>query len=81
MLGVLANFLGAAVFAVIAWQLWKQADRLMGYGDVTSYLRLPLGPIVYFMAALSAATMIAFVCGGLMVELGRSTTQSAKGYE
>jgi TRAP-type C4-dicarboxylate transport system permease small subunit len=85
-LGVIGNLLGAAVFAVIAWQLWKQADRLMGYGDVTSYLRLPLGPIVYFMAIASAVTVIGFVMAAIAVTLGRDTEADAKqiktsGYE
>ncbi|MEQ6247560.1 TRAP transporter small permease [Sulfitobacter sp. HNIBRBA3233] len=75
--GVIGNLLGAAVFAVIAWQLWKQAERITGYGDVTSYLRLPLGPIVYFMAVASAATVLGFVAAAIATLLGRDTTDDA----
>ncbi|TMM51742.1 TRAP transporter small permease [Sulfitobacter sabulilitoris] len=85
-LGVIGNLLGGAVFAVFAWQLWKQADRLMGYGDVTSYLRLPLGPFVYFMAIASGATVIGFAVAAIATALGRDTTDDtgqikSPGYE
>jgi len=79
-----ANLLGAAVFAGICWQLWKQAARVTQYGDVTAYLRIPLGPVVYFMAVLSALTAIGFLLAALGHLIGRSTathaTQDA-GYE
>ena len=84
--GVLGNLLGAAVFAVIAWQLWKQADRLMGYGDVTAYLRLPLGPIVFFMSIASGVTVIGFLLAAFAGLRGRDTTDpsgqvTTKGFE
>lgn len=85
LLSVLANLMGAAVFGAFAWQLWKQGDRLMNYGDVTSYLRLPLGPILYFMAIASAATVIAFITVTVKVALGQEAESGGKpksaGYE
>jgi len=79
-----ANLLGAAVFAGICWQLWKQAARVTQYGDVTAYLRIPLGPVVYLMAVLSALTAIGFLLASLGHLLGRSTATHAAqdaGYE
>ncbi len=72
-----ANLLGAAVFAGIGWQLWKQAARVAQYGDVTAYLRIPLGPVVTFMAVLSALTAIGFVLAALGHLIGRSTATHA----
>ena len=77
----IGNLLGAGVFGVIAWQLWHQAGRITGYGDVTSSLRLPLGPIVYFMALLSGAAVIAFVWGAVATAMGRNTAPPVQGYE
>lgn len=58
---LLAGGLGALVFGVLSWRLWKQAERVIEYGDVTPYLRLPVAPAYYFMAVLSGLTVIAFV--------------------
>ena len=69
-LDVTANLLGAAVFGGIAWQLWKQAARVTQYGDVTAYLRIPLGPVIYFMAVLSALAAAGFVLGALWRLMG-----------
>ena len=86
LLTALASLMGAAVFGIFAWQLWKQGDRLMNYGDVTSYLRLPLGPLLYFMAIASAATVIAFLTVTVKVAMGRhavsdSGAPKSAGYE
>ena len=70
-LDIAANLLGAAVFAGIASQLWKQAARVTQYGDVTAYLRLPLGPVIYVMAVLSALTVLGFLLAAAWIALGR----------
>jgi len=36
----------------LAWQVWIKAPRIAGYGDTTDVLRIPVGPFVYFMAAM-----------------------------
>ncbi len=53
---VLAALVGSAAFGVLAWRLWLLGDRITGYGDVTPYLRLPLGPVYYAMAILCGIT-------------------------
>jgi TRAP-type C4-dicarboxylate transport system permease small subunit len=38
----------------LAWRVFIKAGKIAGYGDTTEVLRLPVGPIVYFMAAMVA---------------------------
>lgn len=56
----LSGALGALVFAALAWQLWVQGARITSYGDVTAFLRIPLGPVIFFMAVLSGVSAAAF---------------------
>jgi hypothetical protein len=42
----------AAIMFFIAWQTWIKAGKIGGYGDTTDVLRIPVGPFVYFMAAM-----------------------------
>ncbi len=45
-----------AALAGIAWLMWVKAGNMAEYGDVTSQLRLPLGPFVYVMSVLCGVT-------------------------
>jgi TRAP-type C4-dicarboxylate transport system permease small subunit len=40
----------------LAWRVWVKAGKIAAYGDTTEVLRLPVGPFVYFMAAMVAIT-------------------------
>ncbi len=52
------HVLCAAVMGLLAWLVWKKADRIWGYGDATDVLRIAYGPFVYFMAAMIALTAV-----------------------
>lgn len=45
----------ALVLGVLAWRLGVTAGDLLGYGDATVFLGIPLGPVAGAMAALAAA--------------------------
>ena len=47
-----------ALILGLAWRVWVKAGKIAGYGDTTEVLRLPVGPFVYFMAAMVAVTGI-----------------------
>ncbi|MEQ9331365.1 TRAP transporter small permease [Thalassobaculum sp.] len=49
----------ALVLAVLAWRLGSTARDLLGYGDATVFLGIPLGPVAGAMAALAAAGAVA----------------------
>lgn len=55
----LAALVTALVLAALAWRLGVTARDLMGYGDATIFLGIPLGPVAGAMAALSAAGAVA----------------------
>ena len=42
----------------LAWRVWIKAGKIAAYADTTEVLRLPVGPFVYFMAAMVAITGI-----------------------
>ena len=51
----------AAVFFFLTWQVLIKAGRIAGYGDTTDVLRIPVGPFVYFMAAMIFLTALVHV--------------------
>jgi TRAP-type C4-dicarboxylate transport system permease small subunit len=49
----------AAFMFLLAWLVWRKADRIWAYRDATDVLRIVYGPFVYFMAvALGLAGLI-----------------------
>jgi len=40
----------AAFMFLLAWLVWRKADRIWAYRDATDVLRILYGPFVYFMA-------------------------------
>jgi TRAP-type C4-dicarboxylate transport system permease small subunit len=56
-----AHGLVAAVFFFLTWQVLIKAGRIAGYGDTTDVLRIPVGPFVYFMAAMIGLTALVHV--------------------
>jgi TRAP-type transport system small permease protein len=51
-----AHALCAAVMFFLTWQVWIKAGRIAGYGDTTDVIKIPVGPFVYFMAAMICLT-------------------------
>ena len=51
----------AAVFFFLSWQVLIKAGKIAGYGDTTEVLRVPVGPFVYFMAAMIGLTALVHV--------------------
>lgn len=57
----LAALVGAALFAVIAFCVARQAMRSFSYGDASPLLQIPTGWVLVGMSALSVVTMLAFL--------------------
>ena len=51
----------AATLFFLSWQVWIKATRISGYGDTTDVIKIPVGPFVYFMAAMIALTGLVHV--------------------
>lgn len=60
-LRVLTQIVIAAVLGGMAYLLWRRAERIAGFGDVSQTLAIPLAPFVYAMAVLTFATAIVHV--------------------
>lgn len=50
----LLNLVAAAALGVLASRLWAEAGKLAEWGDYTAYLNIPLAPVVYLFAVMSA---------------------------
>jgi TRAP-type C4-dicarboxylate transport system permease small subunit len=57
----------------LAWRVWIKAGKIAGYGDTTEVLRLPVGPFVYFMAAMVAVTGIVHLAKVIFPSPARGT--------
>lgn len=42
----------AGLMFFLAWQMLLKAGKIAAYGDTTDILRIPVGPFIYFMAAM-----------------------------
>lgn len=60
-LRVLARVLTAVAMGFAAWLLYGKAVELSAYGDTTVLLRIPLAPVAFAAAALSAAATVVAV--------------------
>lgn len=62
---IVLNLLMAMLLAAVCWRVWILADLTAEYGDATEFLEIPLAPISYFIAVLSAAGAIALLANAL----------------
>lgn len=70
----IARLITAAALGMIAWRLAIQGMRTASYGEVTTYLRLPVAPIAYTAAALCAlAALLTLALIVLRAERGGTT--------
>ncbi len=57
---VIAALCGGMLF-ILSYHMWHKAGDSMRYGDVTAILEIPLGPMVYFMSVMLAATGLVYL--------------------
>ena len=54
---IIVNLICVIVLVVFAWVLWDAANTLAGYNEVTLFARIPLAPVCYFMAIMTALSV------------------------
>ncbi|TXL70330.1 TRAP transporter small permease [Vineibacter terrae] len=59
------GLLGTVCLGVAAWRVWELAKRAFAGGDVTAYLKIPLAPIVTFIAIMCVVLAGAFLLTAL----------------
>jgi TRAP-type transport system small permease protein len=57
-LDVIAEILCTIAFGGMAVLIFQRAERIAGYGDTTSVLKLPLAPFAYIVAVMIAITAL-----------------------
>lgn len=73
---VILNFLASIMIAVVCWRVWVIGDFQMEYGDGTEFLRIPLGPISYFISIMSGITAAALFINTIRHITGRAEIRS-----
>lgn len=58
---VLASTLACVATGYLCWRLWIKAESIMGSGETTAQLKVPLGYLTYAMCVLMALTSVAFL--------------------
>ncbi len=51
----------AVLLFILSYHVWQKAGASVRYGDVTAILEIPLGPMVYFMSVMIAATGLVYL--------------------
>lgn len=67
---VLANLIGAAVFALIVWQLWKAVALARMLNMSTNLLMIPRWPFLYVMAGFAGVTVASMLLRAAELALG-----------
>lgn len=75
---VLINTLGAVAMAMVSWRVWIIAERTKEYGDQTPYLLLPIYPITYFIAIMSAVTGILLAANAIIHLVNKTNHSDSK---
>jgi TRAP-type C4-dicarboxylate transport system permease small subunit len=55
---VLVTLTSAVVLAVIAWRLWIHGMKLMGYGESTLFLQIPIAPVALGTAVCTGVSAL-----------------------
>ena len=56
LLNRLMELICAGLMFFLTWQMILKAGKIAAYGDTTDILRIPVGPFIYFMAAMIAVS-------------------------
>lgn len=73
---VILNLLASVMMAVVCWRVWVIGGFQVDYGDTTEFLRIPLGPVSYFIAVMSGITAIALLINATRHLTGKAEIRS-----
>lgn len=65
-LGAGTDLIAAGFLAYCAWQIGRKAARLAAYGEASMFLRIPMAPLAWAMAAGCALGALAFLAVAAM---------------
>lgn len=70
---ICAGLVGIVAFGLITWALVRQAIRSGTYGDASPLLQIPTAYVLWWMAAMSLLTCVAFAVLMIVVRGGAAT--------
>ena len=70
----LLNLVCAVALSAVCWRVWFVGVDQLEYGDATEFLRIPLGPVSWFIAVLSGIAAAATLLNAVEHILGRDRT-------
>lgn len=76
----LLNLLMAIMMAFVAWRVWIIGALQLDYGDATEFLRIPLGPISYFIAVMSGIASLGLFAAAIWHLRGRGRTETEEAH-
>jgi TRAP-type C4-dicarboxylate transport system permease small subunit len=70
---LVTDLINAAIFALMAWQVWDQGAKAEEYGDLSQMLMLPMGPIYKTLSILAGLATVTALVNLIEGQLGRSS--------
>lgn len=64
----------AGMLAAVSWRVWTVGSDQLDYGDTTEFLRIPLGPVSYYISILSGIAALAMIANATRHIAGRGRT-------
>ena len=68
------NLVCAVALSAVCWRVWFVGADQLEYGDATEFLRIPLGPVSWFIAILSGIAAAATLLNATEHLIGRDRT-------
>lgn len=59
------NLVAAVIMAAVCWRVWVIGAYQSEYGDATEFLAIPLGPVSYFISAMSGVAAVALLANAV----------------
>lgn len=59
------NLAAGVIMAAVCWRVWVIGAYQSEYGDATEFLAIPLGPVSYFISAMSGIAAVALLANAL----------------
>ena len=66
------TLLTAGMLAAVSWRVWTVGADQLDYGDTTEFLRIPLGPVSYYISILSGIAAAALFVNAVRHLAGRA---------
>jgi len=71
------NFCAAVIMALMAWQIWIQAQDKIRYNELTQFVEWPLAPIYFFMSVMCGLAALGLLATAYLYLVGKAQPRGA----